>query len=148
MGLRSRAGKTATELVAASKGLRCSKFRGFVCDTCLKLVLKEVTKQDLNDDKWCIDVQEYLLKGALNETFVGHCCEWLQLKKSAAKATEHAGLERRYDGHLVIPEYGLLLDSPLNGDVDMHAFGNGDPQLPGAWHGLVNEAILRYKLMF
>jgi hypothetical protein len=52
-----------------------------------------------------------------------------------------AAEKRRYDGHLVLPEYGLLLDSSLNGDMDMHAFGNGDPQMKGVWHTLVLQGV-------
>jgi hypothetical protein len=41
---------------------------------------------------------------------------------------------------LLAPQHGLLLDSPLNGDVDMHAFGNGDPQLKDLWQAAAPEA--------
>ena len=51
---------------------------------------------------------------------------------------------------LVVPEYGLLLDSPLHGDMDMHAFGNGDRALKGLWHLVMVEATAiraeQYKL--
>ena len=57
----------------------------------------------------------------------------------ASQAASNAAQPRRFDGHLVIPEYGLLLDSPLNGDVDMHAFGNGDKDLKALWHSVVPE---------
>ena len=143
MGVRSRAGKTATELVAASKGLRCAVCRGFVCDTCLEAVIDKVEekrKSSLVDDRWCSEVQDYLQIGKVPEIFVGHCCEWALKKKKGEKAASSAAKPRRYDGHLVLPEYGLLLDSPLNGDVDMHAFGNGDKQIKGVWHALVPEA--------
>ena len=57
----------------------------------------------------------------------------------ASQATCNAAQPRCFDGHLVIPENGLLLDSPLNGDVDMHAFGNGDRELKGLWHLVVAQ---------
>jgi hypothetical protein len=139
MGLRSRPGKTAAELVSASKGVRCSICRGFVCDTCLKVVINKVNKNSLLDDRWCLEVQEYLGSAIVPDKFIGHCCEWLLHKKEGAKVAEFAAAARKFDGHLVLPEYGLLLDSPLNGDVDMHAFGNGDPQIKGVWHALVPE---------
>ena len=51
---------------------------------------------------------------------------------------------------LVVPEYGLLLDSPLHGDMDIHAFGNGDRALKGLWHLVMVEATAiraeQYKL--
>jgi hypothetical protein len=143
MGLRRRAGKTAPELVSACKGLRCARCRGFVCDTCLKVVIDKVNEKrmrSLADDRWCSEVQKYLLNGTVPEEFIGHCCEWALHKKEGLKAASSAAKPRRYDGHLVLPEYGLLLDSPLNGDVDMHAFGNGDEQIKGVWHALVPEA--------
>jgi hypothetical protein len=143
MGLRSRPGRTATELVAATKGLKCGVCRGFVCDTCLNVVIdkvKENRKSSLRHDPWCVEVQKYLESGTVPEKFVGHCCEWSIQKGAISKAATTAAEPRRYDGGLVLPEYGLVLDSPLNGDVDMHAFGNGDPQLEGVWHSLVPEA--------
>jgi hypothetical protein len=143
MGLRSRAGKTATELVASTRGLRCAVCRGFVCDTCLKVVINKVQekrKRSLADDRWCSEVQECLQNGTVPEKFLGHCCEWALHKKKGAKAASSALEPRRYDGHLVLPQHGLLLDSPFNGDVDMHAFGNGDLQIKGVWHALVPEA--------
>ena len=49
--------------------------------------------------------------------------------------------ERRYDGFLFIPEYGLLIDSPLC-QVDILALGK-DPEhsLDALWHCVVNEDL-------
>jgi hypothetical protein len=131
------------ELVAATKGLRCTDCRGFVCDACLQVVIEKVEEKRKRlpvDDRWYLEVQEYLQNGTVPKRFVGHCCEWAFHKKEGANAASSAAKPRRYDGHLVLPEYGLLLDSPFNGDVDMHAFGNGDREIKGVWHALVPEA--------
>jgi hypothetical protein len=142
MGLRERKGKTAFELVASSKGLRCCKCHGFACHSCLTVVIDGVKrKKSRLEDNWCVQVQAYLHSGVEPKQFIGHCCEWLQYKYAGPKPDDFAGEERRYDGHLVLPEYGLLLDSPLDGNVDMHAFGNGDPRMKGVWHALVPEGV-------
>jgi hypothetical protein len=128
------------ELLASTKGLRCGLCQGFACITCLSTVLEEVTTQSVTTDRWCTQVQKYLTTGEEPKDFVGHCCEWNQQKKLVAKEADTASQPRRYDGHLLVPEYGILLDSPLNGDVDMHAMGKGDPELNGLWHAVVPEA--------
>jgi hypothetical protein len=90
-----------------------------VCDTCLKVVIDKVQekrKRLLADDRWCLEAQEHLQNGAVPEKFLGHCCEWALHEKEGAKAASSAAKPRRHDGHLVLPEHGLLLDSPLNGD--------------------------------
>ena len=104
------------------------------------MIISKVRVESLLGDTWCAKVHHYIETGIPPPNFVGHCCEWQQQKKMASQASSNAALPRRFDGHLVLPEYGLLLDSPLHGDVDMHAFGNGDGELKGLWHSVVGEA--------
>jgi hypothetical protein len=47
---------------------------------------------------------------------------------------------RRLDGYLHLPEYGLLLDPPLAGAVDVHAFGECEGTR-GIWHAVVPSSV-------
>jgi hypothetical protein len=112
----------------------------------LRALLAEVGRADRIEDHWCQQIAVYLGGNPLPDDFVGHCCEWKTSnaeKKIANLATRLLSQQpSRYDGCLYLPEYNLLIDSPLGGAVDNHGLGSmteedGFTKIGGAWHAVV-----------
>lgn len=120
-------------------GLLCALCNRFACRLCLLSLNKTFTKKMLLSDQWCRDVRTYLLtaqESSLEKIDVGHCCylndDSLLEKKDKAKSSY-------LEGHLLLYEYGVIIDPPLGGSCDVHGFGN-DPvhHLKGVHHAVVD----------
>ena len=86
-----------------------------------------------------------------DENFAGHCCEWkLKMKAMKMKAKMKQGndsndlssttaMDHGFSGLLHVYEFGVLMDSPLDGVTDLHGFARDDSGLPSTWHGCFVE---------
>ena len=85
-------------------------------------------------DEWCETVRSHLNGGEIPSNFIGHCCE-LKLEVGPPKPN----VERRFDGYMHLPEYGLMFCPNLDG-LDVHAFGKDKKNnLDGVLHAVVDE---------
>ena len=117
---------------ANSEGLICIECGNFACLSCVSQIFMKTKKCTRKEDLWCQKVAVYLEQPTKQPpNFIGHCCEWKVQRKvidAARKAEElhEWSAPRRFNGYLHLPEYGLLLDPPLAGAVDVHAFGESE----------------------
>lgn len=113
-------------------GLLCSMCNKFSCFHCLFYLLYVIPKKVQKKDKWCKIVNKYLYKGYWPKKFVGHCCE-LKKKQLQLGLDKVAAIQNtRFDGHLYLPEFAIIIDSPFD-CVDVHGLG-GSKLLPAVWH--------------
>jgi hypothetical protein len=91
----------------------------------------------MKSDPWCVAVNDFLEDGTYPNDFVGHCCElteeWRREEKKTAPPQE-----TRYDGHLYLPEFSLMIDSPFD-CVDVHGFG-GNKMVSPVVHCVVSHS--------
>ena len=142
--------KSYMDYEASSEGLKCVKCGGYACRLCLVEVINKFKPIHRTHDRWCREVSKYLEGGSSIPFVGGHCCEWTIQKKLShvefSKRCHNVLLPRRFDGYLFLPEYGLLIDSPLNGSVDVHGFGESIKEgrynhVDGVWHALIPQNI-------
>jgi hypothetical protein len=57
---------------------------------------------------------------------------------------EQVAASRQFDGHLFLPEYGLLIGSLLNGAIDIHAFGTSRNEPGSSGKTEVNRNVFRF----
>ena len=116
-------------------GIGCTKCGKAACIDCLWEFIHTVPEIFLVTDPWCAAVYKYLYEGLYPPDFIGHCCElketWRKLK------LEPPPKETRYDGHLYLPEFSILIDSPFN-CVDVHGLG-GSKKLQAVWHCVLSH---------
>ena len=128
-------------------GLFCGICSSFTCNYCLKKILEKIPKRLATADPWSIHVSLHLQQVSQplrsSDVFTGHCCELRQWKKSrkCRKSSTPTG-ELLLDGSLYLPEYNLLLNSPLGdtGPVDIHGLGE-DSNLSAVIHCVINPAV-------
>lgn len=58
--------------------LKCSVCGKRACSECLRKICD--ASKDYADE-WCDDVLYFLKKGVVPRDFIGHCCEWRQLRE-------------------------------------------------------------------
>jgi hypothetical protein len=73
------------------------------------------------------------------ESFVGHCC-LIKAQRKVVRSEEvsYSSSRTSIGGDLYLYEYNLLIDSPPNGDVDVHALG-AESTLNALWHCVVTD---------
>ena len=114
-------------------GLKCTLCDSFTCNACLA----NITSM-MNDFK-CVDawhdiVCSYLQNQPPPSPFIGHCCE----VKSTTEPRIDEVVAMRYDGYLVIEEFGVMIRSTFCG-IDIHGLGKVDGQFPGARHFVIDR---------
>ena len=116
-------------------GLRCSVCNSFACQRCLSLFQVQFTKEMIREDPWCDVVNRYITEGFNPNYFLGHCCQLNRQFEEEDGENESNGL----GGALVIPEYGLLLETTFTG-MDVLGLGQDDELgIDGAYHALYPE---------
>lgn len=113
-------------------GLQCCICKSCACQVCLLEIVSKFSKPVQERDRWCKEVNEYLHKGIYPKDFVGSCCELKVEQQKNRLHTSTVRNETRYDGHLYLPEFSLIIDSPFE-CVDVHGLG-GSAILPPVWH--------------
>ena len=119
--------------------LECSKCCRLTCISCFKMILAKININDY--DNWCNEVSKYIKNGIIPKHFIGHCCEVAHRKKILCTSL---GQKKKFDGWVFFPELMLLIDSPLNGDIDIHGFGKGDSNISPLIHGVIGHDLARY----
>lgn len=121
-------------------GLKCSLCDRFVCTDCLLEIVSKFSTPVQRKDKWCRVVNRFLHQGFFPNHFVGNCCE-LKVKQQKLGLDKPEVFpvikETRFDGHLYLPEFSLILDSPFD-CVDIHGFG-GSEKLAPVWHSVFSH---------
>ena len=49
-----------------------------------------------------------------------------------------------FDVWLFLPQLMLLIDSPMHGNIDIHGFGKGDPNISPLVHGVIGHSLSRH----
>jgi hypothetical protein len=148
-------------LVQAKKSLQCDVCSQHACRTCLMKILLLVPKQFAKSDPWCCYVQAFLNSTSNNFQenhghFTGHCCELREpcrnknnkkrdlgeLEQLCPKQKKRNDDDMKLDGSLYLPEFHLLLSSPIGngGPIDIHGMGK-DKNLPGEVHCVINPVL-------
>ena len=124
-----------------SSGLYCSLCGSFSCKLCLNKIVQSISKTNKSpNDRWFYEVKSYLRhEDKVAFGFIGHCCEIKKVSKTSLPKESTFNIPRRFDGYFHIPSAGLLLDSPKQNEIDMHAIGGSDTGLTPLKHGVVNE---------
>lgn len=138
------------DLTMNSMGLYCSVCGSFSCKTCLDKVIANIPNKLQLHDSWCSYVSAYLMSSTSPPPdFVGSCCELkLQAKASALSSNQRASElqeSTRYDGCLYLPEFSLLIDSPIGngGPVDIHGFAKENQLRDGVMHCVLSHETSR-----
>jgi hypothetical protein len=116
-------------------GFECTECGKNACRECLEELVYTLPKELHKTDPWCVAILEYIEDGTYPENYVGHCCEHKKAWEKMVK--EPPPNHTRYDGHLYLPEFSLLIDSPFD-CVDVHGFG-GKKKLAPVWHCVVSH---------
>ena len=119
-------------------GLQCSMCRQHACTFCLSKISESFSPLVRKQDYWCQTVQKFLNNGIVPDNFIGHCCELKVLQRQLGLDKIQPVKETRFDGHLYLPEFSLLIDSPFN-CVDLHGLGSSDDLLPAVWHCVISH---------
>jgi hypothetical protein len=118
--------------VQNDNGLQCCKCDSFACVDCLTEIISVFPKGARRKDKWCRVVRRFLVKGFYPDNFVGHCCELKEKQKRLGHDKIVFPKQTRFDGHLYLPQFAIMIDSPFD-CVDVHGLG-GNKSLPVVWH--------------
>ena len=51
---------------------------------------------------------------------------------------------KKFDGGLFLAQLMLLIDSPMHGNIDIHGFGKGDPNISTLVHGVIGYSLSRH----
>ena len=126
-------------------GLHCYKCKRWCCDFCLRRFIAAAGRL-ADNDRWCLEVREYLQTGEAPTEFLGCCCELRELKEAIYKARHDRYMAdpvpTRYDGYLLYDEFGIVISPPLDGVVDIHGsnkYVGPDGTLPAAFHCVLGE---------
>jgi hypothetical protein len=133
-------------ILQGKTGLECSVCSKKTCCTCLKKMYKEIKQSVAATDTWCCNVESFLHSDMKEETdqdfagFIGHCCELRIWRKAYKKPS--CTKEMKLDGSLHLPEFNLLINSPLGngGPVDIHGMGQ-DTNLPPVVHCVLSPSL-------
>ena len=144
--------------IDSNNGVICNQCHRFTCSSCLAKIVGAIPAS--HHDLWCKKVLGYLGNSSLLSTsFLGHCCE-LKVERKIVK-DEEIGKMKSYsdlsnklegrklsDGDLIIPEFGLLLQTSFT-SVDVHALApDQSTQHSGAWHSTITvEQALEFEEM-
>ena len=143
-GLTRKLSKCNTPLLTH---ITCCKCKSVACITCIKSLCSLMeTKGDHINDKWYSDVMEVLSSGTNDANIVGHCCEIKNnIKKESAKFNDETAFKSvLYDGYMHLPQIHTLIDSPINGFVDIHGLGKENTSsVPGLIHGIIGKKCAR-----
>jgi hypothetical protein len=146
----SNKGKVFQNLTQAQIGLQCDVCSQHACHTCLEKILSLVPVGFAATDPWCSYVRAFLNSSSSNFQqehgyFTGHCCELREAGKFQKKKSEvKKDGNMKLDGSLFLPEFNLLINSPIGdgGPIDVHGMGK-DKFLPGEVHCVINPVLAR-----
>jgi hypothetical protein len=100
-------------------------------------IVSALPKSCLLKDEWCRLVNSYLQDGVYPDDFVGHCCELSEKRCKLGVDNTSPIKATRFDGHLYLPQFSILIDSPMD-CVDLHALG-GNNLVEAVWHCVVSD---------
>ena len=138
--------------LSSDEYLCCSLCSSKVCFSCSeKLCAKIEEKKNLLTDRslsFFYSMKSFVERRVYDKkTFVGHCCLIKSVRKfqrAAEDAKKKVSSNKEIDisksigGDLYLYEYNLLIDSPTNGDVDIHALG-AESTLSALWHCVIRN---------
>jgi hypothetical protein len=130
------------------EGLLCGKCNKFACKLCLLAFDKSFTQAMLDNDVWCQHVRRYVSSTSQTvpkiETIpVGHCCYLKEMESVTEQRNQNNAKRKPFlEGHLLLYEYGVVVDPAIGGCCDVHGFGNDkEHNLKGIHHAVVDEQL-------
>ena len=133
-------------IMQSATGLKCSMCSRVTCRSCLEKVRREIKRNIAATDPWCLNIDSFLHSEKETESpqdftgFIGHCCELRIWRKAYKKPPITNAM--KLDGSLHLPEFNLLINSPLGngGPVDIHGMGQ-DTNLPAVVHCVLSPTL-------
>lgn len=136
-------GKPIVHHPTCEEGLQCFSCNSRACTNCLQDILEAHSEKLISRDRWCQQVQSFLLSGTAPKGFIGHCCELKVASTQFRKQQKQQPPLNKtlFDGHLHFPEFGILVDSPFSckdSCIDVLGLGEAKP-LPPTWHCVISH---------